>query len=108
MNIDTEHPEQFLGDWETDTLKFPHGLKPVFDHIKELGMNPESYKWYLDGEEIPGETGETLTIPWRRVRSHQAVVSVRPVWRLYGNEVLGEAQDINVEYQSLGCVMIIR
>ena len=40
MNIDTEHPEQFLGDWETDTLKFPHGLKPVFDHIKELGMKP--------------------------------------------------------------------
>ncbi len=40
MNIDTEHPEQFLGDWEIDSLKFPHGLKPVFDHIKALGMKP--------------------------------------------------------------------
>lgn len=73
-----------------------------------LAIGANSYKWYLDGEEIPGETGETLTIPWRRVRSHQAVVSVRPVWRLYGNEVLGEAQDIDVEYQPLGCAMIIR
>lgn len=27
-------------DWSIDTEKFPHGLKPVFDHIKELGMKP--------------------------------------------------------------------
>lgn len=73
-----------------------------------LAIGANSYKWYLDGEEIPGETGEGLTLPWRRVRSHQAVVSVRPVWRLYGNEVLGEVQDIDVEYQPLGCAILIR
>jgi alpha-galactosidase len=28
------------GDWEIDTVKFPHGLKPVFDYIKSLGMKP--------------------------------------------------------------------
>jgi alpha-galactosidase len=28
------------GDWEIDSLKFPHGLKPVFDYIKSLGMKP--------------------------------------------------------------------
>ena len=28
------------GDWEIDNRKFPHGLKPVFDYIKSLGMKP--------------------------------------------------------------------
>jgi len=28
------------GDWEIDKTKFPHGLKPVFDYIKSLGMKP--------------------------------------------------------------------
>ena len=28
------------GDWGVDKVKFPHGLKPVFDHIKSLGMKP--------------------------------------------------------------------
>jgi alpha-galactosidase len=28
------------GDWEIDRTKFPHGLKPVFDHIKSKGMKP--------------------------------------------------------------------
>ncbi len=28
------------GDWEIDYQKFPHGLKPVFDHIRSLGMKP--------------------------------------------------------------------
>jgi alpha-galactosidase len=28
------------GDWEIDPVKFPGGLKPVFDSIKSLGMKP--------------------------------------------------------------------
>ncbi len=28
------------GDWEIDKIKFPNGLKPVFDYIKSLGMKP--------------------------------------------------------------------
>ena len=28
------------GDWGIDKQKFPNGLKPVFDHIKSLGMKP--------------------------------------------------------------------
>ena len=27
-------------DWEINTEKFPNGLKPIFDRIKELGMKP--------------------------------------------------------------------
>lgn len=28
------------GDWGVDKVKFPNGLKPVFDYIKSLGMKP--------------------------------------------------------------------
>lgn len=28
------------GDWLVDSVKFPNGLKPVFDYIKSLGMKP--------------------------------------------------------------------
>ena len=28
------------GDWVVDTVKFPGGLKPMFDYIKKLGMKP--------------------------------------------------------------------
>ncbi|MBE2212861.1 MAG: alpha-galactosidase [Opitutaceae bacterium] len=31
------HP---IGDWLVDRRKFPRGLKPVFDHIRSLGMKP--------------------------------------------------------------------
>jgi alpha-galactosidase len=29
-----------FGDWEIDYIKFPNGLKPVFDYIKSKGMKP--------------------------------------------------------------------
>jgi alpha-galactosidase len=28
------------GDWEVDSVKFPNGLKPIFDYIKSKGMKP--------------------------------------------------------------------
>ena len=39
VNSPADKPE-YLGDWEVDSKKFPGGLKPVFDHIKSLGMRP--------------------------------------------------------------------
>jgi alpha-galactosidase len=32
--------QENYGDWVIDKKKFPHGLKPVFDYIKSLGMKP--------------------------------------------------------------------
>ena len=32
--------EENYGDWVVDKNKFPRGLKPIFDHIKSLGMKP--------------------------------------------------------------------
>lgn len=32
--------EDNVGDWGVDKVKFPNGLKPVFEYIKSLGMKP--------------------------------------------------------------------
>ncbi len=32
--------QDIYGDWNVDRSKFPDGLKPVMDHIKQLGMKP--------------------------------------------------------------------
>lgn len=44
--------EDQLGDWGVNTNKFPHGLKPVFDYIKSLGMKPGL--WVSLGTAAPG------------------------------------------------------
>ena len=41
LNIDSpEGQPEFMGDWMIDRKKFPKGMKPVFDYIKQLGMKP--------------------------------------------------------------------
>ena len=44
--------ETNFGDWEIDKNKFPHGLKPVFDYIKSLGIKPGL--WISIGSAAPG------------------------------------------------------
>jgi len=44
------------GDWSVDPVKFPNGLRPVFDYIKSLGMKPGlwlSLAWSNTSEEHP-------------------------------------------------------
>lgn len=48
---------EYMGDWEVDPRKFPNGLKPVFDHIKSLGMKP--------GLWISLATADPSSIPFR-------------------------------------------
>ena len=44
--------QENYGDWVIDKVKFPHGLKPVFDYIKSLGMKPGL--WVSVGSASPG------------------------------------------------------
>ena len=36
----SSNTDSVVPDWDVDTSKFPHGLKPIFDYIKSLGMKP--------------------------------------------------------------------
>lgn len=55
-----------LGDWGIDQEKFPHGLKPVFDRIKALGMKPG------------------LWLSLSTMRRDSAVFQAHPDWLLRG------------------------
>lgn len=67
----------------------------------------QSYKWFRNGEEIAGETGNTLTVDWRRSRKPD-VITVRAVYQLYGQTVLGEPSSATVTNEPLGACLIIR
>lgn len=51
-----------LGDWGIDKTKFPNGLKPVFDHIKSLGMKPGL--WVSIGTAAPDSKVYTQHPDW--------------------------------------------
>lgn len=40
INLRQNREGEYFDDWSIDTVKFPRGLKPVFDSIRALGMKP--------------------------------------------------------------------
>ncbi|HWA24511.1 MAG TPA: alpha-galactosidase [Lacunisphaera sp.] len=63
-----------LGDWNADRTKFPHGLKPVFEHVKALGLK------------------KGLWFSFTTVRRDSAVFTAHPEWWLRGPD--GEPLDL--------------
>jgi len=68
----------------------------------------KSYEWYVDGEKIDGETGETLTIDWTRQKPYVRTYSVVPVYEVFGETVRGKAAETTVEFGVRGMTVIIR
>jgi len=68
----------------------------------------KSYEWYVDGEKIDGETGETLTINWVRQKPYVRTYSVVPVYEVFGESVRGKAAEATVEFKTNGMTVIIR
>ena len=68
----------------------------------------KSYEWYVDGEKIDGETGETLTIQWTKAIPHVRTYSVVPVYEVFGETVRGKAAEATVEFEVRGLTLLIR
>lgn len=72
----------------------------------------QSYEWYEDGVRIPGETSESLTLNWERAKAKQDnnmhTYSVKPVYTVFNEKVLGEAVSATVEYTALGTIIRIQ
>ena len=92
-----------LGDWSVDPLIWPHGLHPLVDRVRELGMqvglwvepemaNPESALLREDPDRVLARPGRT-PLPWRR---QQVVDLVRP--EVY-DRVLGQLSALVAEYR---------
>ena len=72
----------------------------------------QSYEWYEDGVRMLGETSDSLTLNWERskakMNNHTHTYSVKPVYTVFNEKVLGEAAEATVEYTPLGIVIRIR
>jgi len=106
------------GDWIIDRNKFPNGLKPVFDHIKSLGMKPglwlsvgsaapdskvyhEHPEWFVKGKD--GEFNNLHTEDNSGIRS--ACFSTG--WKDYIRDILMELIDEHgLEYVKLDFAVV--
>ena len=72
----------------------------------------QSYEWYEDGVRMPGETSDSLTLNWERskakMNNHTHTYSVKPVYTVFNEKVLGEAAEATVEYTPLGTLIFIK
>ena len=68
----------------------------------------KSYEWYVDGEKIDGETGESLTVNWTKTIPHVRTYSVVPVYKVFGEETRGKATEATVEFVPIATALIIR
>jgi hypothetical protein len=72
----------------------------------------QSYEWYEDGVLMPGETSDSLTLNWDRskakMNNNTHTYSVKPVYTVFNEKVLGEAVTATVEYTPLGLIIQIK
>lgn len=77
-----------------------------------MAPGAQSYEWFVDGEKIDDETGDTLTLTWDRSKAkmsnHTHTYSVKPVYTVFNETVRGEAAEATVEFKPLGTVITIR
>ena len=76
--------------------------------LKAIAAGAVEYRWYKDGNLVEGETGETLTVNWRKGKPREETYVVRPVYVLFGEEVLGDPSAAVVTHGRLGMSVIVR
>ena len=80
--------------------------------LKCLAAGAQSYEWYEDGVLMPGETSESLTLEWNRTKAKQDnyihTYSVKPVYSVFNERVVGDAAEALVEFTPQGVVISIR
>ena len=77
-----------------------------------LAVGAQSYEWYEDGKLIEGETGDSLTLEWLLAKAktdkHTYTYSVKPVYTVFNEKVVGEAAEAQVEFMPLGTIVSIK
>ena len=75
-----------------------------------LAAGAQSYEWYEDGVLMPGETSDSLTLTWThtKAKSQAHTYSVKPVYIVFNERVVGDAVTATVEYTPVGTRVIIK
>ena len=82
------------------------GLENAPANARAVGA--QRYVWTKDGEEIDGETGESLTVAWTRGDYVQHTYAVAPVYDVFGTETVGTAQSFSVKNNPCAFTIIMR
>ena len=61
----------------------------------------------LDGEKIDGEVSDSLSLGWTYRKPHVRVYSVRPVYTVFNEKVLGDPVAATVEFTPQGTVISV-
>ncbi|MBP5545356.1 MAG: hypothetical protein ILM98_14890 [Kiritimatiellae bacterium] len=71
-------------------------------------VGAQRYVWTKDGEEIDGETGESLTVAWTRGDYAEHTYAVASVYDVFGTETIGTAQSFSVNNNPCAFTIIMR
>lgn len=85
------------------------GVIPVDGELTLSAFAPGAvrYQWYCDGKLLPGETGESLTVAWRR-KPRESVYAVTAAFDCAGTEVEVESAPATVTMQPPGLCILVK
>ena len=76
-----------------------------------LAAGAQSYEWYEDGVKME-ETFDSLTLTWDKDKakpsSYVHTYSVKPVYSVFNEKIVGDAVSATVEYTPLGFIVIFK
>ena len=75
-----------------------------------LAAGAQSYEWYEDGVLMSDKTSDSLTLTWThaKAKSQTHTYSVKPVYTVFNEKVLGEGASVQVELAPIGMPITIR
>ena len=75
-----------------------------------LAAGAQSYEWYENGVLMPGETSDSLALEWSEAKAGSTYTySVKPVYTVFNERVVGDAATTTVEYRpTQGLVISIK
>ncbi len=69
----------------------------------------QSYQWYVDGVKIDGATSDSYTVNWEKIPApYVRTYSVKPVYTVFNEKVLGNAVSAVIEMAPRGTVMVLK
>ena len=77
-----------------------------------LAAGAQSSEWYEDDVLMSGETADSLTLTWVKTKAkpdgHTHTYSVKPVYIVFNEKVVGEPVTAMVEYTPLGTIICVQ
>ena len=86
---------------EPQPMTLKHGEARRTGTLTCLAAGAQSYEWYENGVLMPGETSDSLALEWSEEKADSTYTySVKPVYTVFNERVVGDAATTTVEYRS--------